>query len=352
MVGSASASASLKIPGASESFYIETVEGCFFAVKGLEHPPDRLVAVLRYAPDPEEGERIRDGRRYRRLYRFAEQETWIRKRWPHYLAYDPVFQTTLQSVPVEMVCRLYDPCRRSRELISLSGRSPLEVDAAAFLQILRKRAYAPLSALGISGSLLIGLHHDHSDIDISVFGESDCIKVHRALKILLDEKTEENLGRLNEKGMKELYAQRVVDTPMDYCDFLDQESRKVNQGFFGDRTWFIRFVKKPGETADSYGDRIFCRLGRLEIQATVADDSDAIFTPCRYGLSEVRKIVPGALPEPDEIVSFRGRFCEQARDGDRIAASGIMERVECGNGRRYHRLLLGNSPQDTLTVIR
>ena len=40
-----------------ESFYLETMEGLFFAVKGLEHPPDRWIAVLRYAPDPERGSR-------------------------------------------------------------------------------------------------------------------------------------------------------------------------------------------------------------------------------------------------------------------------------------------------------
>ena len=59
-----------------ESFYIETREGYFFAIKGFEHPPDCLIAVLRYVPDREKGDRTKGRERYRRVYSFGEQETY------------------------------------------------------------------------------------------------------------------------------------------------------------------------------------------------------------------------------------------------------------------------------------
>ena len=105
-----------------ESYYLETREGLFFAVKGLEHPPDRWIAVLRYAPDAEKGDRKKNGKSYRRLYHFAEQEQWIQAAYPQYLAYDPVFQTILQSVPGSLVQRIYEGpyrCWKCRELFSI-----------------------------------------------------------------------------------------------------------------------------------------------------------------------------------------------------------------------------------------
>jgi predicted nucleotidyltransferase len=52
-----------------------------------------------------------------------------------------------------------------------------------------------------------------------------------------------------------------------------------------------------------------------------------------------------------EIVSFRGRFCEQARKGERVVAAGTLERVEFSDGSFMNRLLLGNAKEDFMTAI-
>jgi predicted nucleotidyltransferase len=336
---------------AVESYYLETQDGLFFAVKGLEHPPGRWIAVLRYAPDPEAGERMKDGVSYRRLYRFSEQEKWIREMCPQYSEYDPVFQATLQSVPRYMVRRIYDPRRRFQDLMQASGRNALEEDAVAFLSVLHKEAAVPLEALGITGSMLIGLHTESSDMDVAVFGEANCFRVYRALRRLLDGGTREDLGRLDAKGMEELYAQRAVDTKMDYLQFKNLEKEKVNQGRFRERAWFVRFVKDPEEARNTYGKLRYMPLGRMNIQAFITDDRDAIFTPCRYALSEACSVEGERKEDLNEIVSFRGRFCEQARVGDRIMAAGTLERIQDCQGVTRHRLLLGNSPEDTMVVM-
>ena len=86
--------------------------------------------------------------------------------------------------------------------------------------------------------------------------------------------------------------------------------------------------------------------------ASIADDADAIFTPCSYVLTEVQNKDRQAMPVPGEIVSFRGRFCDQAKNGDRILAVGALEEVRNGHGYVRHRLLLGNSPEDTMIVLK
>jgi predicted nucleotidyltransferase len=53
-----------------------------------------------------------------------------------------------------------------------------------------------------------------------------------------------------------------------------------------------------------------------------------------------------------EIVSFRGRFCDQAHNGDSIVAQGKVERVmDFKKDREHLRLLIGNRPSDYMIVI-
>jgi uncharacterized protein len=331
-----------------ESFYLETQEGLFFAVKGLVHPPDRVIGVLRYAPDVERGERIKGGVAYRRLYHFPEQEQLLQSAFPHYLTHDPVFRTTLQSVPKSRVHRIYDPRIRAHELCGANQSESALADAASFVRMLQARAGVPLSAIGISGSILIGMHKASSDLDVSIFGAQYCRQVYQALEFLLQSESNRELKRFDDDGIVELYKQRAPDTRMAFGEFAELERNKVCQGSFKNRPYFIRFLKEPRETEERYGDVLYATIGRATIEAGVADDRDAIFTPCRYVLGRART-VDGPELAIDEVVSFRGRFCEQARMGESISATGTIERVESTKGRIHHRLLLGNSPEDTMT---
>jgi predicted nucleotidyltransferase len=87
------------------------------------------------------------------------------------------------------------------------------------------------------------------------------------------------------------------------------------------------------------------------ITALIADDREAIFTPCLYPLTQVRVLEGPQLSRLGEIVSFRGRFCEQARAGETVKASGTLERIESDLGEVRHRLLLGNFAEDSLSVL-
>ncbi len=323
-----------------EGYYLESADGLLFAVKGLVHPPGAVVAYLRYAPHPD-GEREREGVRYRRLYGFAEQEEVLRERCPACLFDDPVFGERLQGVPRERIERVYDPRRRLAELRQKRDRDELEERAVEFAALLAERAGVPEGCIGVTGSILVGLHTPHSDIDLVVYGSDNCRAVHGALRELLDAATS-GIRRLSGRELRELYAFRSQDTPMGFEDFARLEGRKVIQGKFQEREYFIRFVKEPAEVGEKYGDRRYTSLGRAEIEATVVDAGEAIFTPCAYKIENVRFVgTQHAAPPPVEIASFRGRFCEQAREGERVRARGKLERVVTREGEVYHRLLLG-----------
>ncbi len=333
-----------------ESYYLETQEGLFFAVKGVEHPADRIIAVVRYAPDEEKGNRRKGKQSYRRLYHFAEQEQLLKANYPQYLAYDPVFQTTLQSVPKTCILSAYDPRLRLQELMQKRRGEGIEEDAVAFACLLRAEAGVPSSAIGVTGSLLIGLHTESSDLDMAIFGRHECHRVYHALQRLLDVSQNAELRRLDSRGIEALFTQRTADTRMAFDEFIRLEKRKVNQGSFRNREYFIRFMKEAHEPSGIYSRQKYTPLGRVVIAARIADDQETIFTPCRYLLSDVRTLEGEAMPGPDEIVSFRGRFCEQAIAGEHIMAAGTLERVDSIHGDVRNRLLLGNSPDDTMVL--
>lgn len=333
-----------------ESDYIETIEGLFFAVKGIAQTPDRVMAYLRYAPDPH-GNRLRSGRPYRRLYHFAEQEQLLRGSYPQYLAYDPVTRLELQSIPHSAIARAYTARQGLQDLRQRSGLHSVEEDALAFAARLQQASGIPWSSLGVSGSLLIGMHTPASDLDMTVHDEQDCWALHRALSVLLDQDSGE-LCRLDEDGMQALYTERSEDTHMSYADFLCSERQKVNQGRFRQRTYFIRFLKEPAEYGEIYGDRQYTPLGRATIEAQVTDHHNAIFTPCSYKISDVRIFEGEVISEISEIVSFRGRFCEQAWAGDLVHATGTLERVAHRSGQVWYRLILGSEFTDTMYVRR
>lgn len=330
-----------------EGYYVESTDGLIFAVKGLLHPPEAVVAYLRYAPDPD-GERRRGDIGYRRLYHFEEQEELLLERRPACLFFDPVFGEQLQGVPKERIGLVYDPCLKLAELRWREGLDELEEKAVEFAGLLRERAGVLEESVGVSGSILVGLHTPRSDVDIVVYGSEHCRAVHRVLRELIDEAAGE-VRRLNEEEMRELYAFRSQDTPMGFEDFARLEKRKVIQGKFQGCGYFIRFVRALSEVWENYGDRRYTPFGPVEVEATVSDASEAIFTPCTYRVEDVRFIDGPEVGDLREIASFRGRFCEQAEEGERVIARGKLERVVVGEGEVYRRLLLGGRG-DSMTV--
>ena len=75
----------MKIPKGIEGDYLETKENhLFFDIKGFHHPRDRKICFLRFFPD-QNGERIKEGKKYKKIYSLDERYLKIRKEYPQYL---------------------------------------------------------------------------------------------------------------------------------------------------------------------------------------------------------------------------------------------------------------------------
>jgi predicted nucleotidyltransferase len=331
-----------------EGDLVEDSNGVIFDVKGLVHPSQRVVAFPRFVPDAE-GERTHDHVAYRKVYALSARYELLEKRFPQYLIQDKVFGERLCEVPVKDVRRHYRPSERLQELRSTKRLDTLERDALDFVSLLKDSANVSWNALGISGSILVRLHTLSSDIDPIVYSVENCRKVYSALKLLHGKK--QSLARpYTEEELRSLFDFRSKDTQVSFEDFVRTESRKVLQGKYREHDYFIRCVKDWGEFGERYGDVHYSNMGYARIQATVVDNSDAIFTPCTYLIENIQFLEGAKVKSLSEIVSFRGRFCEHAENGEVVVAQGKLERMQNKQGEVCFRLLLGNKPSDFMIL--
>jgi predicted nucleotidyltransferase len=331
-----------------EGDLIETKAGLIFDVKGLVHPPDRVIAFIRYFPD-KKGTRKKGDAAYGKVYSLSKRYALLKERFPQYLVFDPVFDATLCEVPVDEILKRHEPVARLQELRRQRRLDALERKAVQLAEMLKEKAGVPWRAVGISGSVLVGLHAPDSDIDPTVYGSDSCRKVHSALQSLLNDERS-SFKRYGPKDLMTLFGFRSKDTEMSLEDFVRTDSRKVLQGKFMGTDYFVRFVKDWDEVGEAYGDVQYRSVGHAQIEATIVDDTEAIFTPCTYRVEKV-KLLSGRMTDSiHEVASFRGRFCEQARTGERIVAQGKIEHVAEKDGTEYCRMLIGNQPSDYMAI--
>jgi predicted nucleotidyltransferase len=334
---------------AREGDFLETRKGLIFDVKGLVHPKNRTVAFPRYFPD-KRGERKRNSVTYGKVYSLSERYSLLKEKSPEYLVHDRVFDEIICEVPSVDVKKRYDPVEKVGRLRKTKRLHFLEDQALRMTRFLKENADIPWSSIGISGSILTGLQSDRSDIDAMVYGSSNCTRASSVLKELLNRNS--LFKRYNLQDLRRLFDFRSKDTAVSFEDFVRTESRKSFQGKFMNTDYFIRFVKDWNEIDEKYGDIQYKNLGQARIKGIISEDSESIFTPCKYRLKNTIVIDGLKSVTITEIDSFRGRFCEQAKTGETVVAQGKVEKVTDRRTNRTHfRLLIGNSPSDHMILI-
>ncbi len=319
-----------------EGDYIETVDGLFFAVKGLHHPADGVIATLRYVPDPDGG-RERDGVRYRRMYDLEETTKLLAAEHPGYLNRVEGLNLVLQTVPLEKIGRVYKPVGRLAHIME-DPRGEPEATLAKFVEALRDASGVPEACFGVSGSLLIGLQRPESDVDLNVYGASEGRRVYEALKRLREELSWVN--HYDDSTIKPVLEARWGDTGLSLETFRDIEKAKVLHGLVYGRDYFMRLIR------DHEADETSRPLGTVTVRAKVTDAGGSIYTPCLYR-------VEGAEAQGHavtELLSFRGKFTEMAVEGDVVEARGTLE-AAVGVGEKRHRVVLGGKG-DYLVPVR
>lgn len=274
--------------------FIEDKDGCIYAVSAYDNE-DSVGCILRYVPD-ENGERQSpDGTRYSK-YDFEEAFEYIRKNKPEYL-------DTVHRVPLRDVKRVFKP----EEEIQNICRRDKRVD-----RLVRLFDVSPGNA-GCTGSLLVGLDNEGSDIDMVVYGADWFL----AQKNLMNAIKRGEMKPLSDELWNKVYTKRIPE--IDYETFVLHEKRKWNRGEI-DGTYFDLLYTRD------YGDLDRVRiskgkvLGKKTIEAEVTDSSLVFDSPAIYSVSH---------DEISKVLSFTHTYSGQAVSGEIIEACGYVE--EHGN---------------------
>jgi len=328
-----------------EGDFVESKEGLIFDVKGVLHPPERVMAFVRYIPS-RNGDRERRGMRYRKIYALSARYEFLTTHYPQYLVQDEVLGACVNAVPVHDLVHHYQPQDKTRQLLRNNRVDGVERDAVDFITLLREASSVTVENMGVSGSILVGLHTTQSDIDVIIYGRANGFVLRDTLKQLL--RDGEDVKAYGRDFLRRRHEIRQRATPVSVPDYVYHESRKSFQGTFKGRDFFLRYVKDWHEVAERYGDAIYRTMGYTTITGRVLDDAENLFTPCTYPLGDV-EVLAGTAAPVTEVASFRGRFCEQAVRGEWIVAQGKLERVS-RKRQIHHRLLLGNDPRDYMVT--
>jgi predicted nucleotidyltransferase len=99
----------MSIIEAIEGDYIETKkEKFYFDVKGLHHPDDYIICFLRFFPHPE-GERMKNGIKYKKIYKLNERYALLRKEYLKFLFFSKELDLETQGVYKEEIKKVYTP---------------------------------------------------------------------------------------------------------------------------------------------------------------------------------------------------------------------------------------------------
>lgn len=317
--------------------FIHTRDDLFFAVTSYLHPDDRIISFLRYIPD-EEGERSLDSSRYSKVnsegaYRFLGEHH------PGYLHHYHELGVLMMGVPRDLVESILRPDARLREIME-DASDPLLLKVIKIADALHDHAGIPYRSMGVSGSILPGLHDpENSDIDFVVYG----LKNHRrALDAFgeLRESQEGPLKGLDESFWMRVYRKRIVDETLSFREFCWYEMRKNNRGTVDGTLFDILAAREWDEIGGSWADTKYEPCGRITVECTVSDALEAFDNPARYLVEDVR-VLEGPGVEITEVVSFTHTYAGQAREGERILARGKLERFTGRND--GYRVVVGTS---------
>ncbi|HIP16191.1 MAG TPA: hypothetical protein EYG77_03185 [Methanothermococcus okinawensis] len=338
--------------------FVETEIG-FFAVNTYDHPKDMVFAFLRYLNIDLVGKEIidkynlnredireLDGKKYIKISDTRKTYDILRDIYPEYLYYDDRRDVLLHAVSKDKIIRILKPQERLEEILN-NSQSPLEEKCKTLANIFYQCGLS-YKYMGVSGSTLLRLNCENSDIDFVIYGMRNHRRAREILRsIFEDEKYSryrEIVKPLSEKHWRKVYKKRIKDNTITYEEFLRHEIRKYNRGVIGGTTFDI-LATRDWDEIESNWDAIYRNLGSVEIEALVVNDDYIFDSPGIYKVKDVKILRGGGehlASTIREVVSYTHTYAGQAFKGERIVAKGKLEKVVTSK-EEYMRVVVGTS---------
>jgi predicted nucleotidyltransferase len=321
--------------------FIQTVDKQLFCVVGYLHPTDGYTAYLKYVPSSD-GKWERNGQRYSRtlpFYHVSQVENtyaYLKAIYPQYLFDCPVRNITLSWVPKTHVKQYYKPMEKLVEINSRGAGDTLEQKLLDLSSLLSEKVDE--KSLGITGSILTGTHNpSFSDIDLTVYGYYEAIRLIKALEELKEEGKRVKLVSRKEKT--EWVNNRAKRFPLSKKDLEKIADKRWNYGYIDGTYFSVHPTRTDEEIVENFGDNMYHRKGAVRGTATVSGNNESIYLPAVYMIEDVK--TEEGNEEITQLVSFEGLYGSLFEVGEEIVFEGIIEEIRGKNP--GYRVLVGGA---------
>ncbi|MHA1998091.1 MAG: hypothetical protein ACTSU9_08230 [Promethearchaeota archaeon] len=315
-----------------------------YFVLGHYQPEGRVIALLKYVPDPEGTWIKRDsGRRYLRSYWHQgmdafKDSTFLASRQADsdldsWSIIDPVFNTRFLEIPLGAIRHHFVPEDGIRNIMSrLPGAlDPVESAVKHVVRGLNDACGAVKGSfkdIGITGSILWGGHSDRSDINLNVYGRDTCIKLREELVNRAGDSP-----RLSEHLSVVMKGFGKVSGIVDGGEIRRKVKLKLDAFSPGVQ---IRWCLRKGEFPIRYGDEVYRDIGFGDVNLEVIDDTYSIFYPAVIGVRELDETREGE--GVSRIMIYDTRYVRLFRKGDVVKISGMVQGINNGK----NQILIGS----------
>jgi predicted nucleotidyltransferase len=302
--------------------FIETQEGLLFAVVAESLEAGKVLCFLRYVLSNEGWKKVNTLAANHHLTTYH----------PHYLFYSSQRDTYLHAVAPHDVIKHYAPKTILQQLLNEPAPDEVIADLQQLCVLLAGEGRV-MTKLGITGSLLPGVYNPSSDIDLVCY---DRALFHQLRQRLQNQLQAGQCHSLQAEDWLASYQRRDCDLSLQ--DYIWHEQRKFNKGMINQRKFDLSLVIPAAENKLHR----YHKLGALELQTVVSDDTFSFDYPAQFSLQHV---------EIDTLVSYTATYTGQAITGEHVLISGQVEADEAGR----KRIVVGSSREakgEYIKVIR
>ncbi|MEM4298344.1 MAG: hypothetical protein QW815_08260 [Nitrososphaerota archaeon] len=326
--------------------YFETTDGWIFLVLGDIHPAGRVWSLLKYVPgNGMWGEGDKKFVRVIRQYTVSELLkiiNFLEESQPSYVYQDPTVSAKVIAPPTSRITKVYSSKKRLIELMSRPTNNRLESLLVSLVERISGVSGVPTDCFGVTGSILPGIHHQDSDIDLVVYGAENVWRVLEAFKEL---QREGEVALLGDSDPEKWVIRAASRYPIPAHDLRKLATNVINKGIYSGVHFSIHGVRE--EPAHRYGEVVYSPLGMAKVRARVVDARESLFTPAVYfvedGDGSIDRIVcydmmlAGVLRESDSVEAY-GKLEVARRNGEEVWRQILIGSYE-GAGREYIRIL-------------
>ncbi|MDD5462251.1 MAG: hypothetical protein PHG00_11575 [Methylococcales bacterium] len=308
--------------------FIETAEGLIFAVVGQGVEREKVLCFLRY---------VKDSRGWQKIAT-EPANAFLKRHHPDYLHYSPVLDAHLHAVAIDRIVRHHQPKRRLQQIVRQNQRDVVEHDLFQLCDLLQRRGL-DLAQIGITGSTLIGLQKQSSDIDLVCYERA---VFHQCRAIMRELIEQGQLQELNNDDWQQSYQRRSCD--LSFADYVWHERRKTNKAIINGRKFDLSCSHTPHESNNSERSEAasYQKCGMMTLQCTVIDDTHAFDFPAEFKVDH---------KHIEAIVCFTATYTGQAVKGETVEVSGTVEQTPSG----IRRIVVGSTREahgEYIKVIR